>query len=64
MPPGGVLTTSSARIHVEWEDLTGNIFEAVILVGRDGRGVLTVVDVDLLKDKPVRDAYNLKTMVV
>jgi hypothetical protein len=49
---------------VEWEDLTGNIFEAVILVGRDGRGLLTTSDITLVKHKACRDAYNMETMIV
>jgi hypothetical protein len=63
MPPGGVLVTTTARVHVEWEDLTGNIFEAVILVGRGGGG-LSVSDVTLVKNKPSRHAYHLNTTIV
>jgi hypothetical protein len=64
MPPDGVSVDTAARVHVEWEDLTGNIFEAVILVGRDGRGLLTTSVITLVKHKACRDAYNMETMIV
>ena len=54
--PYQITANNSARVHVEWEDLTGTppYFESVLTISRDGQGTLFFVDAKLVMDKAER----------